>query len=237
MAHPTTSRTTIRLIAGFDLRSGSTSIHVPLPAQRLLAYLALQRRPVPRTVVLGALWGDVEARQAAARLRSVLWRLPAPHGDRLLDVEGGRLALAEDVDVDLRMAQDANRVAELDVATLVCDLLADWDDDWVVIEREQFRQLRLHRLESLCERAEQEGDYELALRAGLAAVSAEPLRESAHRRVISVHLAEHNPSEALRQYHRACAVLRRELGLDPSPATRATVSHLLGLREIVALSA
>jgi DNA-binding SARP family transcriptional activator len=237
MADPTTNRTTLQLIAGFDLRCGPTSIQVPLPAQRLLAYLALQRRPVPRPVILGALWGEVDPRHAAARLRSVLWRMPAPQSRRLLDVDGARLSLAQDVDVDFRIAQDENRVSELDVSSLACDLLADWDDDWVVVEREQFRQMRLHRLEALSEKAQQEGNYELALRAGLAAVSAEPLRESAHRRVIGVHLAEHNPSEALRQYQRACLVLRHELGLDPSPATRATVSHLIGDRQSIALSA
>jgi DNA-binding SARP family transcriptional activator len=67
-----------------------------------------------------------------------------------------------------------------------------------------------------------------ALQAGLTAVSAEPLRESAHRRVVEVHLAEGNPAEALRQYQSYRQLLRAELGLIPSPAIRSLVAHLLG---------
>ena len=43
-----------------------------------------------------------------------------------------------------------------------------------------------------------------------------------------VHLAEHNPSEALRQFQFVRGLLDAELGLSPSHATRSIVSHLLG---------
>jgi DNA-binding SARP family transcriptional activator len=59
-------------------------------------------------------------------------------------------------------------------------------------------------------------------------VSGEPLRESAHRAVIEVHLAEGNPGEALRQYDLYRRLLRVELGLSPSQAIRSLVAHLLG---------
>jgi Bacterial transcriptional activator domain. len=51
----------------------------------------------------------------------------------------------------------------------------------------------------------------------LAAVSGEPLRESAHRQLIEVHLAEGNRVEALRQYEAYRQLMRDELGLGPSP--------------------
>ena len=31
------------------------------------------------------------------------------------------------------------------------ELLPDWYDDWVLLERERFRQLRLHALDALCD--------------------------------------------------------------------------------------
>ncbi|MDP9399167.1 MAG: bacterial transcriptional activator domain-containing protein, partial [Actinomycetota bacterium] len=64
--------------------------------------------------------------------------------------------------------------------------------------------------------------------AGLAAVQSEPLRESAHRRVIEVHLAEGNLGEALRQYQTYRRLVADELGLPPSPAIRRLVAPLLG---------
>jgi DNA-binding SARP family transcriptional activator len=96
------------------------------------------------------------------------------------------------------------------------DLLPDWYDDWVLIERERFRQLRLHALEALCEALGGAGAYGMAIEAGLACVAAEPLRESAHRALMKVHLAEGNPAEAVRQYRLYRKLAAEELGLAPS---------------------
>ncbi|MGW2671050.1 AfsR/SARP family transcriptional regulator [Streptomyces sp. NPDC001272] len=80
------------------------------------------------------------------------------------------------------------------------DLLPGWDDEWTLFERERLRQLRLHALESLSARLTSSGRHALALDAALTCVSIEPLRESAHRAVVAVHLAEHNAVEAVSQY-------------------------------------
>jgi DNA-binding SARP family transcriptional activator len=220
--------TCLWLLNAFDLRHGRHSVPVRPPAQRLLAFLALQRGPVHRRSVAGTLWSDLDATAAAARLRSTLWRLPTPGGARLVEVVGGRLRLADDMQVDVHIAEDDSRAAELELSQLCGDVLADWEEPWVAVERERFRQLRLHRLEQLSERAEGEGQYSLALQAALAATAAEPLRESAHRRVMHVHLAESNPAEALRQFDLIRRSLRDELGLAPDPATRAVIGRLLG---------
>jgi DNA-binding SARP family transcriptional activator len=58
----------------------------------------------------------------------------------------------------------------------------------------------------------------------VAAVAAEPLRESAHSALIRLHLAEGNRSEALRQYCRYRRLLRAELGVEPTAA----LDQLLG---------
>ena len=59
-------------------------------------------------------------------------------------------------------------------------------------------------------------------------MAGEPLRESAHRRVIEVHLAEGNHAEALRQYQPCRLLVRDELGLGPTAEIRGLVSRLLG---------
>lgn len=68
----------------------------------------------------------------------------------------------------------------------------------------------------MCERLTALGRYGQAVDAGLAAVQGEPLRESAHRALIAVHLAEGNHAEALRQYRWFRQLLADELGLRPS---------------------
>jgi DNA-binding SARP family transcriptional activator len=64
------------------------------------------------------------------------------------------------------------------------------------------------------------------MEAGLAAVRGEPLRESAHRAVINVHLAEGNRAQALGEYHRFRDRLERELGLAPSARMDELVAEL-----------
>jgi DNA-binding SARP family transcriptional activator len=91
-----------------------------------------------------------------------------------------------------------------------------------------FRQARLHALDDMCARYLRRGNARAALEAGLAAIRVDPLRESAHRRVIEVHLAEGNAAEALRQYQLYRRALREELGLAPSGQIRRLVAPLLG---------
>jgi len=75
----------------------------------------------------------------------------------------------------------------------------------------------LHALDTLCERLTTGGRLEEALEAGLCAVAAEPLRESAHRAVVRVHLEEGNTAEAIRQYRLCRRLLKEQLGVEPSP--------------------
>jgi DNA-binding SARP family transcriptional activator len=218
----------LRLVGEFELTGGGRTVAVGSGGQRLLAYLAVAGRTVRRSVLAGTLALEAGEAQAAARLRSALWRLPRPDGTALVEVSARQVRLARAVQVDYRLTEQAADCGGADLGVLGEDLLPDWDDDWVVIERERYRQIRLHALEQACVRHRDAGRYDLSLRAGLLAVGGEPLRESAHRRVIETHLAEGNPAEALRQYDTFRRLLRAELGLPPSPAIRALVAPLLG---------
>jgi DNA-binding SARP family transcriptional activator len=72
-----------------------------------------------------------------------------------------------------------------------------------------------------------EGRYGQALEAGHAAVRMEPLRESGHRSVIRVHLAEGNQAGALRQYHLFRRLLENELRLEPSGQMHDLMAELI----------
>jgi DNA-binding SARP family transcriptional activator len=197
---------------------------LPLSAQRLLAFIALHDRPVQRPYVAGSLWLDSPEERAYASLRSALWRLHRC-GLRLVESFGQRLALDPHVVVDLREAEVlAHRaldgstadVFDVEVSIFSSDLLPDWYDEWIVLERERYRQLRLRALDRLCERLTRAGRLDAALEVGLAAVAGEPLRESSHRAVIRVHLADGNVAEAIRQYRLCRRLLREQLDLEPS---------------------
>lgn len=224
----------LALLKGFELRCDGQPVRLPLSAQRLLAFLALQQRPVNRVYVAGVLWLDSSEERANANLRSTLWRLRRP-GHLLVEATMTHLSLADDVAVDIRQAEaqarrlldepDSWKTDPFDVS-LSSDLLPDWYDDWVLVERERFRQLRLHALESLCDRLTAAGKFAQAVDAGLTAVSAEPLRESAHRTLVRAYLAEGNRAEALRQYRFCKKVLADDLSVTPSPEMEELVSGL-----------
>jgi DNA-binding SARP family transcriptional activator len=61
-------------------------------------------------------------------------------------------------------------------------------------------------------------------------VGAEPLRESAHRTVIRVHLAEGNFGEAARAYDAFRTMLADELGVAPTRQMSDLVYRLAGPR-------
>jgi DNA-binding SARP family transcriptional activator len=223
----------VLLVGGFQLVDGDAQVALAEGSQRLLALLALRGRPTKRLLVAGTLWPDVTESRAYASLRSALSRLYGVVRDAV-EVNPSDLRLASNVRVDLREAQAlAHRLldavdqpvgtADLSgaaIAALSGELLPDWYEDWVLLEAEDWRQLRLHALEALAGLLTVAGRYGDAAAAALAAVRADPLRESAHAALIQVHLAEHNQSEALREFKRYQDLLRAELDIEPTAKLR-----------------
>lgn len=225
----------LRLLNAFEVVCDGQPARLPTIAQRLVAFVALQERPVEREYVAGMLWLDTPDRRAAGNLRTALWRVHT-RAPGLLDTGGRRLGLAPGVLVDLRGAEQAARLeiagdGDGDARLFSGDLLPDWyDDDWLLLERERFRQLRLRALDALCARHLEGGRHDDALEAGLLSLAAEPLRESAHRALIRVHLAEGNTVEALRQYRICCRLLRDQLGIEPTSQLRDLLGPLDGTK-------
>jgi DNA-binding SARP family transcriptional activator len=223
----------LNLLGGFGLIEEGQPVEPPTSARRVLAFLALQGPSVHRLCVAGNLWPDVSEPNSSASLRTALWRLRRCGCD-IVESRGDHLALRDHVGIDIRELEV--RARELlntpqapagEVVATLClagDLLPDWYEDWLLIERESLRQLRLHALEALCERLTGSGRLGEALQAALAAVSADPLRESAHRALIRVYLAEGNRSEVFRQYALFRDLLHERLEIEPSSQIRELVA-------------
>jgi DNA-binding SARP family transcriptional activator len=213
---------------------------VPLPAsaQRVVAYLALQDRPVRRTRLAGALWPDTRDVQAGANLRSALWRTRrlAP----LIGVDHGGLTLSPSVDVDARWLQDRSEDAVLagirgapGAVAYDQELLPGWYEDWVVAERERLRQILLRTLAALVPRLLAGGLAEEAIDVGRHAVRLEPLSETSQQALITAYLKAGDRASALRQFEHHTALLHDELGLPPSDMTISLVKHLLPRAPVV----
>src|SRR5262249_13629615 len=147
----------LKLMRGFELTSDGRQVPIPRSAQRLIAFLALNERPVLRSHAAATLWLDSSEARCAGGLRTTLWRLPGP-GHRLVQLHGERMAIAGQVAVDVHRLETVTRGLARDDGPLEADvldelvgggeLLPGWYDDWVMMERERVRQLWLRALEA-----------------------------------------------------------------------------------------
>jgi DNA-binding SARP family transcriptional activator len=215
----------VTLLGRFQLALGGEGVDLPLGVQHLIAVLALNAGLISRGRLAGTLWPDKPEARASANLRSSLWRLGRVSSE-LVCCPDGAVQLAPSVSVDViaveaqarRLLDPGASLEESDMAPgpLMSDLVPDWYDDWAAMERERLRQLRLHALEALCERLTAAGRFTDAVEVGLAAIAAEPLRESAHLVLMRVYEAEGNWCEVRRAYENLRHLLNMELAIEPS---------------------
>jgi DNA-binding SARP family transcriptional activator len=107
------------------------------------------------------------------------------------------------------------------------ELLPDWYDDFVEVERERLRQLVLYVYEAVAGELGRRGDIARALDLAFRAVAAAPWRESTHRLVMRLHIADGNIAEAVRHYRQLERTLSSELGVRPSAMTTQLITEFL----------
>lgn len=213
----------VQLLDGFVVLVEGLRVNLPACAQRVIVFLALRDRFVPRERVAEHLWTDADARRGMASLRSALWRTrrisPA-----MIETDRDNVGLSRAVHVDVRDSRDLiekvlnGQAADPQRAISLFNrqLLPGWEDDWVLLERERLRHLHLYALEALSRRLSCERRYGYAILAADTAIEIDPLRESAQKAAVEAHLAGGNLAEALRVYQAFRRVLRSELGVEPS---------------------
>jgi DNA-binding SARP family transcriptional activator len=242
-----TSITRLALIDGLSvqLTSGFFVNDLPYGVQRFVAFVSLTGRP-GRSAVAGQLWPEVPEDQAQRRLRTTLWRaekaLPG-----LVEASRSTVGLNACVQLDVReLTAWGRRVLDPAAPVDVCvrgnpamygELLPGWYDDWVLLERERLRDLRLHIWEALSDKLVRAGRFGEAVEAAHEAIRAAPLRDSASAALIRAYAAEGNVSEALLAYQRFEERIADELGLAPSVQLESLVRRLTGERAMRTASA
>lgn len=150
----------LQLLGGFAVHHGDRPVELPPACQRLVALVALKRRPVHRLWVCATLWPHAQTRKAVASLRSALWRLRPVGADPLLVVDPQYLELAPEVVVDWHEAvdlieqlsdrgADPHLVAKLLPLLRAGELLDRWAERWVADERDRYHAMRMNAIEKL----------------------------------------------------------------------------------------
>ena len=206
--------------------------------QSLLAYLLLHRHaPQPRQQIAFALWPDSSEARASGSLRKLLHQLAGalPGAETFLGVDRHALQwrLAAPYALDVAAFEDsaagtANADALRRAADLYHgDLLPGCYDDWIVPERERLRQLFTSTLQGLGLLLESRREYRSAIQCAQRLLQHDSLREETYRHLMRLHALSGDRAGAVRTFHACATALERELGVEPSLATREEFERLL----------
>lgn len=229
------ARTVLTLLGSWSLWCDGAEVAATASEQRLVVLLALRGRQ-RRAYLAGMLWPDATDRQSLTRLRNTLSNLRRRCPD-LLETNEDTVALRDSVVVDVEELEAAARdladgkvrtaLAERCIDMLIgsSELLLGWYEDWILQERDRLNELRTRALERLVDELLTARRFGEASEAAIAAIQLDPLRESSHRALMRVYVAEGNPALASRQIERYREILRAELGdSEPTSQMRALVT-------------
>ncbi|HEU5102119.1 MAG TPA: tetratricopeptide repeat protein, partial [Roseiflexaceae bacterium] len=146
------------------------------------------------------------------------WRPDAPYTLDVVDFEG---AVVQAEQAEHAGDQGAVRaVLEQAMALYGGPLLPSCYDDWILPERERLQQQFITAVERLILVLEHAGDYRQAIQYGQRLLRYDPLHEATYQHLMRLHALSGDRTGALRVYRICATVLERELGVEPSAATR-----------------
>ncbi|WP_161957375.1 BTAD domain-containing putative transcriptional regulator [Aestuariivirga litoralis] len=199
----------------------------------LLAMLACApRRSMSREALAGLLWAEHGEEQARNSLRQALAVLRKELGGQdahFFAATDATIALHPtlvrlDTDAFLSELRGTTRPSlEAALALWRGPFLADVRtsepelEDWLHLRRESYQGKYVAGLDRLVPMLSGQARIEMAQRL----VQADPLREASHRQLMEAYLAEAERPLALRHYDKLRKLLHDELGVEPSPETRA----------------
>lgn len=212
------------------------------PLDLLRALLAHGAAPLPVATALQWLWPEGEPAAQRKAFDAALLRLRRLLGDdSLLELEGGRLALAADrtwTDVAalqslmqrIGAAHDAPLARLQDWARRLLDLmrgpfLGTDAADWIEAARTRYRQRFVVTVAQLAERM-QPLDETGAVRLYERALDIDPMAESLARRLMRLHAQRGDRAQALRVLRMCTTMLEIGTGLAPSRETLALAREL-----------
>ncbi|MFC4947838.1 AfsR/SARP family transcriptional regulator [Pseudonocardia sp. GCM10023141] len=208
----------VTVLGSFTLSTDGNPVALGVDARRLVAYLAIHPRSQDRGALALDLWPGVPQAAALRLLTEAIEAIGVP--GLLADAHtDGRLSLSGEVTVDLAAAMALIRAlpeipanTDPEISPLAADILPGWTAAWIVVERERFRQLRLHAIEERSLRLTAAERFEEAAAMAQRSVTAAPSRESARRALIEAHLAQGNIAAAVAEYDEYQELLRSSVG-------------------------
>jgi DNA-binding SARP family transcriptional activator len=209
---------------------------------------------VSRDQLVCAVWGDDPPRETDAALNAIVSKLRTSFkragpgtSSGLLGIEARssavQMILPPETWIDTEAAANATDKAEgalrtgrplsawgdanVGVSITRRPFLVDEEAPWIEAKRTKLRSLLARSLQALSQVSSSQGDPELALQYAAEIIEVEPFRETGYRNLMRLHSQMGNRAEALRVFGKCRALLREELGADPSQETQALFLEIL----------
>jgi DNA-binding SARP family transcriptional activator len=219
---------------------GPIPVALGTPARHLASYLfSFPNEPHRREKILELFWRESDAEQARKGISMALWRFgkllsrqrPSEitlranrrevcldlHDTNVVDVHRFRTATLNAFSAD-RQVIDFEALGRA-VNLYTGPFLEEYDEDWVLDQRERLQSLYLRALTLLMRKNALENRYEDAIAHGRRILSSDPMRETVQRAVMLFYVVNGRQGEAIRQFKRYEKALRDECDAAPMPKT------------------
>jgi DNA-binding SARP family transcriptional activator len=225
------ARLSVRLLGRVEASVGDRQLRLGgRHSQALFALLVLDRKRRSRETIAADLWPDTDGSTSAC-LRQALWVIKGSLSEagleprQLLEIEPEVLGIRDDAEIDLDVDafETANRSQPADPETAidlyVGDLVEGLGHECFAAERERLSDAYEDALALAAVERLGRGMIGPAREAAERLLARDPLREEGHGVLIRVFGMVGSRSQVVRQYRRLCAVLDRELQVEPLPET------------------
>lgn len=232
----------VRLFGDFSLETDhhARSTAFGTEGRRLVAYMfSFPNRVHRRDKLIDMFWTDARVAQGRAAFSTALWKM------RRLIADDSRSSVAlssspRDIRLDLvdPRVVDAHHFRSATVAAFgpnphladcaaldraaslyTAPFLEEFDDDWVLDQRERLHSLHIRALIHLMGWFARQGQFDNGLLCGRRILAADGMRETVQRAVMLLYVLNGQRGEAIRQFERCRTTLRRECDVDPTPET------------------
>lgn len=213
----------------------------------LLAFLAAEPgRSWSREHLAAIFWGDRMDQQARNSLRSALSDIRSAVGEAAVLVDGGTLTadpavVSSDTGYLRRLDGNGGDGGTDDFRTFYGgEFLEEFDGpeeamDWVLSVRAECRDHAANILKRRLNAQSGRGDMEAAIRSARELLSLDPYSEDSHRTLMRLYASNGERSKAIAQFQNCRQMMQHELGVEPSPETKALADEI-ALRDSVAIT-
>lgn len=238
----------VSLFGPFTVRLDDLPIHLALTGRTLdlLRYLLVNAdQPLRREQLADLFWPESPPSRQRSALNSAIWRIRGAispirgftirsTADALIlqVCAAVRIDAIEFTEAYANAARGGEDFAEsesrLEAVIDRCNapFLDGSTEDWALVEREKFFELRMRSLMLLMRRCGEARRFEDAAAYGRQILAEDPFRESVHCEMMWLYVLSGRRVKALAQYHECAKRLRDELGIEPMAELRALYDHI-----------